>query len=360
MSPSGRPSPDPAGLRKILLLRLRRIGDVVMTTPAAVLLKKFLPEASLTYLVEDPFRRLVEGLPAIDRVLAASAKQNRRDFVRLLRAVRRERFDAVLDFHGGPRASWITAFSGARVKVGYDIRGKSFLYDFRVPRRPDQGTWHSVQTHAALVHALGFEFGGEDIPPLTLPEPTEAETRRVDERMREAGLERGNFLVLHVGAGNAFRDWGEDRHAELLRTLGRNPDLRFALIGGAGDIARQNAVINEASESPDGLEPRRIAGLAGRLNLIETKALIARARLFIGPDSGPMHIAAAAGASIVAVFGPTSPAHFGPWRAEDRSVILQTSLGCRPCRQRECVTGDFRCLKSITAAEVAAAATRFL
>jgi ADP-heptose:LPS heptosyltransferase len=360
LSPTGRRGPDPAGLRRILLLRLRRIGDVVMTAPAAALLKRFLPSSSLTYLVEEPYRRLVEGLPGIDQVRAVPAKQDRREFIRLLKAIRNEHFDAVLDFHGGPRASWITAFSGAPIKVGYAIRGKRFLYDIRVPRRPDEGALHSVQTHAALVRALGFDFADGEIPPIRLPDPTEGESSRVSDFLRQAGLERGRFAVLHIGAGNGFRDWGEEKHAELLVLLGRRPDLRFALIGGAGDLPRQAAVIERARASSSVAAEGRIAGLAGRLNLIETKAVIARAALFIGPDSGPMHIASSTSTPIVAIFGPTSPDHFAPWRTEDRRIILQTELVCRPCRQHKCVTADFRCLRSISAGDVAAAAAGFL
>ncbi len=360
MSPTGRPRPDPSALKKILLIRLRRIGDVVMTAPAVALLKQFVPGASLTYLIEEPYRRLVEGLPGVDLVLAVPVKQDRRTFLGLLKKIRAERFDAVLDFHGGPRASWITAFSGAGRKVGYAIRGKRFLYDVRVPRRPDQGTLHSVQTHAALVRALGFEFADGEIPPIELPIPTEEERRRVDGLMREAGLETGRFAALHIGAGNAYRDWGKENHAALVRLLGRRPGLRFALIGGPGDRPRQAAVIEQAARMPAGVEAGRIAGFAGRLNLIETKELISRAGLFAGPDSGPMHIASSTRTPIVALFGPTSPAHFSPWRTEGRLTILQKELDCRPCRQRGCVTNDFRCLTGIGPPDVAMACEKWL
>jgi heptosyltransferase-1 len=331
-----------------------------MTVPAVALLKRFLPDASLTYLIEEPFRRLVEGLPGVDRVLAVPAKQDRRQFTGLLKRIRAERFDAVLDFHGGPRASWITAFSGARHKVGYAIRGKRFLYDVRVPRRPDQGKLHSVQTHAALVRALGFTFDDADIPPIVLPEPTEEERRRVEGLIKETGLQGSRFVTLHIGAGNAYRDWGGENHAELLRLLGRSQELKFALIGGAGDRTRQASVIEGAVRAPGGLDPSRIAGLSGRLNLIETKELIARAALFAGPDSGPMHIASATRTPIVALFGPTDPAHFAPWRTEGRLTILQKNLDCRPCRQRGCVTNDYRCLMGITPAETAEACEKRL
>jgi ADP-heptose:LPS heptosyltransferase len=166
LNPTGRPRTDP---RKILLIRLRRIGDVVMTTPAAALLKKHFPAASITYLVEEPFRRLVEGLPAVDRVIAVPAKQSFGGFLGLVRRVRRERFDALLDFHGGPRASWITAASGARLKIGYAIERKGFLYDIRIPRRGPDGPIHSVRNHVNLVRAMGVDIDDAEIPPLTLP-----------------------------------------------------------------------------------------------------------------------------------------------------------------------------------------------
>lgn len=350
MSPTGPSKAEPDPPRKILLLRLRRIGDIVMTTPAVALLKSRLPDSSLTYLVEEPYRRLVEGLPAVDRVLAVPAKQDRRSFIGLLRQVRRERFDAVLDFHGGPRASWITAFSGAKLKIGFAIKGKSFLYNRAVPRQPKDRVWHSVQAHAALVKALGFSFDDADLPGYELPEATAGEKARVEALQAELGLTAGRFAVQHIGAGNDFRDWGEDHHAELAVGLVQKPeaggDFKVVLIGGPQDRGREERIIARAGAGG------RVVGLAGKLNLIETRELIGRAAVFVGPDSGPMHIAASTPTPIVALFGPTDPAHFAPWRTEGRAVLIQKELACRPCPQRVCVTSDFRCLMSISPAEV--------
>ncbi len=357
MSPTGPSKADSSRPRKILLLRLRRIGDIVMTTPAVSLLKSFLPDASLTYLIEEPYRRLVEGLPGVDRVLAVPAKQDRRSFIGLLRGIRRERFDAVLDFHGGPRASWITAFSGAKLKIGFAIQGKGFLYHRRVPRRPEEGALHSVQSHAALVRALGFAFDDSALPPYQLPEATAGEKARVDALQAELGLAGKRFTVQHIGAGNAFRDWGEDHHAALAAGLiGRSEagDFKVALIGGPQDRGRQERIIARVGASG------RVVGLAGRLNLIEMRELMSRAALFVGPDSGPMHIAASTPVPLVAIFGPTLPAHFAPWRTEGRAVLLQRELACRPCPQRVCITSDYRCLMSITPAQVSEAIKKIL
>ncbi|MDP2914718.1 MAG: glycosyltransferase family 9 protein [Candidatus Aminicenantes bacterium] len=419
---------------KILIVRLRRIGDVVMTTPALTLLKEHFPKARLTYLVEEPYRRLVEGHPALDRVIAIPPQQRFKDFVRLVREVRQERYDVLLDLHGGPRASWITFWSRAKIKAGYAIEGKGFLYDIRVSRRGEKGPIHSVQNHAALVRALGAEFEDTEIPALSLPAPKPDEVERVrailhhhchPERSEEShikchceplgvairleessrvfrgisspcatsrhperiegsdsksrpesfegshpstprqneilrftqddneGVKQVKLVVLHIGAGNRFRDWGAKNIAALTELLSRVPNVKIALIGASADQKVQAEILASAGGS--------VIPLAGRLNLIEIRELISRAALFVGPDSGPMHIAASTPTPIVAYFGPTLPAHFAPWRPQgSKVVILEKNLACRPCKQRECLTNDFRCLLTITPAEVFAACRPFL
>lgn len=366
MSPTVRPRADAP--RKILLLRLRRLGDIILTTPAISLLKRADPDASLTYLVEEPFRRLIEGNPSIDRVLAVPAKQKTADFIRLIRSIRRERYDILLDFHGGPRASWITLLGGAKLKIGYAIKTKSFLYDMSIPRSGTSGPVHSVENHAnlvkALIRAVRPDEHGEtaaEIPPLLLPEPTDAEKSRVRGLIAEAcgvsvlnGRSSAQTLaVLHIGAGNRFRDWGAANLAALAGLIVRDGKARVALVGAEGDRPVEEKI---RAAAPSGVIP-----LSGKLNLMETRELIRLAALFAGPDSGPMHLAASTPAAIVAWFGPTLPANFAPWRpGGGRTVILERPLSCRPCPQRSCVTDDFRCLQDLSPAEVYEACRPFL
>ncbi len=414
MSPTVRPRADRPP-RKILLIRLRRLGDVILTTPAVTLLKKAFPAASLTYLVEEPFRRLVEGNPHLDRVLAVPPKQKTSELLALVRAIRRERYDALLDFHGGPRASWITLLGGAKLKVGYAIKGKGFLYDIRVPRSGEHGPVHSVENHANLVRTLIAELAGPSehssaeisrgpsaaamipgqspgaptaVPPLLLPEPTDAEKARVGVLLAEAfdPADAPALVVLHVGAGNRFRDWGAENLAALAGRLVRDARARVALVGAEGDRAVEERILaslgmpNPAAahtrprivghgrvrrnmipgQSPGA--PAAVFPFAGKLNLMETRELIRRAALFVGPDSGPMHLAASTPTPIVAWFGPTLPAHFAPWRpgVEGRTVILEKGLSCRPCEQRACASDDFRCLQDISPEEVFASCLPFL
>ncbi|MCX6577481.1 MAG: glycosyltransferase family 9 protein [Candidatus Aminicenantes bacterium] len=358
-----RADPGPGDLKKILLIRLRRIGDIIMTTPAVALLKTRLPGASLTYLVEEPYRRLVEGNPYLDRVIVVKKNQKFRDFVKLILQVRAEGYDALLDFHGGPRASWITFFSKARLKIGYRIKHKGFLYDIRVPRGREEGDEggfvHSVENHANLVRALGIAFDESAIPPLVHPDPTKEEAQRIRKILEEKGALRSKNVVLHIGAGNEFRDWGIENITGLVRRLARLPGLKIVMVGSASEVdQRAETDILEELAAAGASDSQNIISLVGLLNLIELKEVIARAALFVGPDSGPMHVAASTSTPIVAYFGPTLPAHFAPWKA--KAIFIEKAMDCRPCKQRRCVTADFRCLRSITPDEVFAACRNFL
>jgi lipopolysaccharide heptosyltransferase II len=348
LSRKERPRIELSTVNKILLVRLRRIGDVVMTSPAITALKKSLPHASLTYIVEEPYRRLVEGNPRLDRVISLPADQGLLDFLGFIRNLRRVKYDALIDFHGGPRASRIAFLARARVKVGYKLKYKNFIYDIRLPRSRKGGYFHSVENHLNLVKALGIAV--LEPPPLELPPARPEEKKRIDAYWAENDLERTKAVIFHIGAGNAFRDWGAQNLATLAGLLAGRSGVRIILVGSAGDKARQGEIL-AAVRQP-------VLSLVAELNLIELLELLGRATLFVGPDSGPMHIAAAAGTPIVALFGPTLPENFGPWQA--KATLIARDLDCRPCRQRRCIMNDFRCLRSIRPEEVYDACLNYL
>ena len=335
--------------RKILLIRLRRIGDIIMTTPAVAALKRALPHGSLTYIVEEPYRCLVEGNPDIDKIFLIPPRQGALSFLSLIRRIRREKFDTVIDFHGGPRASRIAWLTRATLKVGYELKHKGFIYDIRVPRSREGAPIHSVENHLNLVRAAGIEVN-EPWPRLTLPGAKKEEKERIDKLWEDHRLHGAKAVVLHVGAGNEFRDWGAQNLGALAERLAGMPGVRVVLVGSGQDISRAEE-IRKAN-------PPSILSLASELNLIELREVIAKSSLFVGPDSGPMHIAATTATPIVALFGPTLPAHFSPWQA--RTTLIEKPLDCRPCKQRRCVTEDFRCLQSITVDEVLRACRQYL
>ena len=320
-----------------------------MTTPAVAALKRALPQASLTYVVEEPYHRLIGGNPDIDEIILIPPHQGILSFPGFIRRVRREKYDLVIDFHGGPRASRIAWLSRARLKVGYELKHKGFIYDIRVPRHREGAPVHSVENHLNLVRAAGIEVH-EPWPRLNFPAAEKEETERIDKLWADRGLAGAKVVVLHVGAGNAFRDWGHQKLGGLAGRLAGLLGVRVILIGSALDAPRAEEIRK--------ISPKSVLSLAGELNLAELREVIGRAALFIGPDSGPMHIAATTLTPIVALFGPTLPANFSPWQA--RATLLEKPLDCRPCKQRKCRTEDFRCLELITVDEVLKACLPYL
>jgi len=339
---------DPASVKHILLIRLRRIGDIIMTTPALAALRQACPSAEITYVVDEPYRELVEGHTALRQVICLPRKLSAREFLHQVKQLRRTKYDAVIDLHSGPRASLLTLFCRAGLKIGYKIKYRHVFYNIKVPRKSLSGHVHSVENHINAIQAAGIPV--PSIPPLSMAAESEAEKRNVRALLSQFGLNDDAFLSLHIGAGNKFREWGTDNLIKFIDLLDEQASFPVILTGSSEDGPATDMILSGCRKPP--------FSLVGRLGLRELRHLIGLSRLFVGSDSGPMHIAATTSTPIVAYFGPTLPAHFAPWKAD--AVILEKDIPCRPCRQTECITNDFRCIRGITPEDVFNACRPFL
>jgi ADP-heptose:LPS heptosyltransferase len=187
--------------------------------------------------------------------------------------------------------------------------------------------------------------------------------RRIADRLRAAGVEaQHELIVVHVSASNPFRRWPEPAFADVVSSLVReSPNRRVILSSGPSDRPAADRIAATARELLPADARARIVEF-GEFNLPELRALIGRSRLFIGGDTGPLHVAAATATPIVAIYGPTLPARSTPWRSADLSTesVEVAGLACRPCDQRVCAPGDYRCLTTLPPAAVLAAAERAL
>jgi len=346
---------------KILLVRLRLIGDVVLTTPLVRAVRRRYPDAHLAYAVEPLAAEVIRGNPHLDEIIEVPRRRGLgrwRDDLTWGRALRRRRFDVAVDLHGGPRGAWLTWASGAPTRIGYRTRGRSWMYTHVVARPADLGPLHSVVKQWALVAPLDVEACDPARDPVEMPADPAAEAR-VAGWLAEAGIEPRHPLVLvHVSAGNPYRRWPPAYFAALVAALVReDPARRVVLTSGPSEAHAARALVDEMRAAA----PETAAALRhGAFELGELRALTARAAVYIGGDSGPLHIAATTTTPIVGLFGPTLAERSMPWRdARWRAEAVDAgSLPCRPCRQRTCVPGDFRCLTRIDPARVAAAAER--
>jgi lipopolysaccharide heptosyltransferase II len=349
----------------ILLIRLRLIGDVVFTTPMLRALRQRYPDARLAYVVEPHAAPVVAGNPHLDEVIVASRPDAPGRFaadLRLARRLRASRYDVVLDLHGGPRSALLAWATGAPRRIGYTVSGRSWMYTERVARDRRLRPRHSVVNQWDLLGPLGLDEPDPERDATEMP-VTPSAAGAVAGKLLAAGIDAvcDRVIVLHVSAGNPFRRWPAASFVALIKALVRaDPGRRIVVVSGPSE--------HEAA-ARIGAQARAELGAAGggvvdgiEFDLAELRALMDRAALFIGGDSGPLHLAGTSMVPILGLYGPTLAARSAPWRPARyvTESIEVPDLACRPCDQRRCAHGDFRCLGSIAPAQVADAAERVL
>ena len=266
----------------VAAVRLRSLGDCVLTTPALDILKQFRPDLRVAVVVEDRFRAIFEGNPDVDEILPPE-----------LGALRRFRADLAINFHGGTRSAWMTALSGARHRAGFGHYRLQFPYSLRIPRAQEiLGVERKVHTAEHLASAI-FWLGApqREIPRAKLFADATGHTATA---------------VIHGVAAAPEKTWPAERFLKVAAHL-RSAGLEPVFVGAASDD----------------LAPFREYRTA-QSTLAELKALLARASLFVGNDSGPAHMAAAFGLPVVVFFGPSDREVWAPWRTA--SQVLPMSV----------------------------------
>jgi ADP-heptose:LPS heptosyltransferase len=352
---------------RILLVRLRLIGDVIFTTPLIRALRQRYPAAELIYLVESAAAAVVATNTHLSEIIEIAHTRGWRriaDDLRVARRLRRARVDVALDLHGGPRAAWFTWVTRAPMRVGYDVPGRGWMYTHVVHRPPGLHPRHSVENQWDLLGAIDPALAERPDPERDRVEmPVDPRARAaVARRLASAGVpDEARLVVLHVSAGNPFRRWPEASFAELAGGLAAADADRWVLVTGGPSDRDAAARVLTGSRALAGAAGARILDGEG-LSLAELRAVMDRAALFVGGDSGPLHVASTSEVPVVGLYGPTLPVRSAPWRPS-RLPMASVDAGvlpCRPCDQRVCAPGDFRCLTRVTAADVRDAAERLL
>lgn len=330
---------------RALLVRLSAIGDVVHTLPALAALHGHGWEVG--WLAEPLARPLLENNPMLAHAFAAPAARafDVAGARRALRAARAETFDVALDLQGLWKSALYARLSGARRVIGYARPWRregasALLLGERVAGAPE--AVHVIDKNLALLRALGIEAVGTRAFPLP-PAPEAA--ARVDAQL--AGLGLDGFVILNAGGGWRSKLWPAEKFGALAAML-RERGLPSLVTWGPGEEALADRVVAAS------------AGAARRCfatTLLEYVALARRARLVVAADTGPMHLAAAVGTPVVALFGPTDPARNGPFAAADE--VVRRTPPCAPCHRRQCPRHE-GVMDGIEAGVVAEAALRRL
>ena len=328
-------------IRRILAIRPRALGDVVLVTPALRALKRGHPEATLEVLTEARYGPLVEGLPGVDRVW--TLERTTAATARLIGALRARSFDLAVDFFGNPRTALIAALSGARRTAGYELRGRDRAYQVRVARTlatvDAAGVRHreyAAATHVRLALAVGGVADGLDARIAVSP----AGEAAAPGLLARAGVREPARTVGLIAAGTwATKTWPAVNAGRLSRALSAG-GWEVLVLAGPGEDEVVEAVGRHAGAVAV-LPPCGVPELA---------SVIRRLGAVVGTDAGPIHLAGACGVPTFAWFGPTHPETWTP--PGERHAHWWTSLPCRGCDRTVCP--HWNCMPELTAPDAAA------
>lgn len=285
----------------ILLLQLKRIGDLILTTPAIAAVREKFPEAKITLAVAAGSRELLPAITDVDETLVAHGSIT--DTAAWLRVARR-RYDYCFDFTRTDRSAFVAMLSRARSRVVADhprfraqVRSAAYNKFIDIPI----GEMHTVDYHLALLDPLGIQNPAQKLR-LNIPESTLAAADRL---LANAGLVPGEFLLLHPGSARLEKFWEPERWAAIIKRAAEY-DIQCVITGARSPLEQAHIAEIRAHCR------NRFLDLSGQVDLLTLAALIKRARLLTTVDSAPMHLAAATQTPQVALFGPTNPLHWAP------------------------------------------------
>ena len=346
-------------VRKILLIRLRNIGDVLLMVPTIRAFREAFPEAYLAAAVNAGTEEMLTGNPLLDEILVFDPRWKRLPFRqrvaqegKFVWEVRKRGFDLAINTTEGDRGAFLCLSSGARIKVGlYDASGlwwKARVYDHLV-RIPDWKS-HLVEQMLEIPRSLGLNPQDKRVEIFYPP----GEREFIDRLLEKEGIGPGEDVVhIHPTSRWLFKCWRDEAMAGVIDQLEKKRNIRTVLTSGKEEkeLKKIDHILQACRTHP--------VSLAGRVTLKQLAALSARARLFLGVDTAPMHIAAAVGTPVIALFGPSGEFNWSPWG--NGHVVIKKDWECRPCGQDGCQGSKrSRCLEEISEEEVLEEAFRLL
>ncbi len=322
-------------VHQILIFQTAYLGDVVLSTPLIAATRKRFPQAAIDVVVQPAWAPIVNHHPDIRHVIAfdkRGAVKGPGGTWRFAALLRGKRYDLVFCPHPSFRSALILRLAQIPARVGFHDSSGSFFFTRKVRRDKDL---HEVHRVLSLIEAFG-PLDGEFLPKVHLPQDLDA-----DRLCKKLGIRAGNLAGLHPGSVWATKRWPEESFTALAQNLGRKFD-QVLVFGGPGETDLSARIAENAGEN--------VYDLGGKLNLEELGAVLSRLSCFVTNDSGPMHMAAAFNAPVVAIFGSTVP-KFGYTPFNTKSRIVEVDFDCRPCGPHgfdACPQKHFRCMKDIT------------
>jgi lipopolysaccharide heptosyltransferase II len=306
-------------VRRVLVVRLRSIGDTVLATPSLIALRRFLPDAQIDILLEDWVAPVLEDFDAVDNIISINGKglQSR---LKIVRQLRRRKYDIAFNLHGGTTATFFTYAGGARHRVGYKDYQYNFLYNHLLSSSSDfwqKEHTHSAEQQLALLGSVGVPV--EDKPKSSLAAGAK-NTEKIESLFRLHKIDGQEVALIHPAAAFEAKQWSTEKFAEVVDYFAARNIFSVAVA-----TNKEKHIIDKLSRKTSSL----FHGFTD-LTLPEITALAARAKIFVGNDSGIAHIAAAVGTPTVVIFGSSNINHWRPWTDAPNEIVFAE----KPCNHQ--------------------------
>jgi len=339
-------------IKNILIVKLSAIGDVIHTLPALTALRKKFPKARITWLVEEAASSMIDGHNSLDRVLVSKRKKWLKNLTSLswrkslseiynfYKELRDTRYDIIIDFQALLKSGVLIALAKGNRKIGFDkgMEHMEHSYFFLNERKPPADMEiHALKRGLMLLDSIGI-YTDEieyDIP------VTEHERLEIDNLLNQYSVKQKGLLVaINPVAKWDTKLWNKEKFAQLADKLVEQYEAEIVFTGGPEDFSIVQEIISSMKCDA--------ANFTGKTTLKTLAALYEKADLLISTDTGPMHLGAAAGTTVVAIFGPTAPWRTGPYGKGHK--VIRTELECSPCFKRKCETN--KCMEMISVLDV--------
>jgi heptosyltransferase I len=319
---------------RILIIRLSSLGDILHALPAFSDLRASYPDSRIDWLVAKKCEFLLSAVPGIHKIYVLDtngllrmppSSSSWRSLFDLIRNLRASCYDYSIDFQGLLKTAFLGAVSRSKVRLGFSEalvreRPAHWFYSKTLDRPP-------AQVHVIALNRMLAELAGARPAPSSLKfQVPESDLRSIDSLINEKQLD--GFVVINPGGGWPTKRWAPEKYGTLAQRIRTELGLRSVVTTGPGEESLYHSIADNCGDA---------APLHFSATFLQLIPLLMKARLVVGGDTGPFHLACALGVPVVGMFGPTSPARNGPWREEDESVYHE--LPCSACHARTCSTG---------------------
>ncbi|MFC1510065.1 lipopolysaccharide heptosyltransferase II [Candidatus Omnitrophota bacterium] len=328
-------------MKKILIVNVNWLGDVIFSSPVFRALKAAYPGCHIATMAPSRVEGILGHVADVDQFIAYDDRLTHRSLwakIRLVRELRRERFDAVFLLHRSLSRACMMYLAGIPIRVGYDTKKRGCFLTHKIQYSKD--LLHRSDHYLSVIESFGVKV--EDRRNILVVK--DFAQKNMADVLSKSGIGTGDFLVILNPGGNwDLKRWPKENYAQLIVKLNAMKGVKMIVSGSSNDEDLAAAIISESKCN--------VINLAGKMNLDNLVALLARANCLVSADSGPLHIASSVGTSVVGIFGPTSPEITGP-RGTGEVVLLQHHLDCNKtaCYNLKC--DDNKCMKDISVEEV--------